>query len=253
MPNQPLISGVHNYCDRWCERCRFLDRCAVGVIELKRWAKGRDWQPEDFFQELDAMFDLSKPEKPDWLAEMEFSMDETEADIPDPQAEALQEAVQERGMRHFRNVQAFLKARKAQLKAHHIDLDAAFVEGRDQQERSELAEALEVIHWYLHFMFVKGGRALGGLEDMHDEHWGDIRQSDANGSAKIAMIAAQRSMGAWEVVRRHWPDRQLTIAGFIREINQFRRLVERYFPDWQKFIRPGFDTEPGSAAEFGMN
>ncbi|MEO6039177.1 MAG: hypothetical protein ABIQ93_12260 [Saprospiraceae bacterium] len=253
MPKQPLISGVHNYCDRWCERCRFLDRCAVGAIELERWAKGQDWQPEDFFRELDAMFHLTTLEKPDWLAEMEFSRDDLEAEDPDPQLEALQKAVQERGMHYFRGVQEFLKAQKEQLKAHHIDLDAAFAEGRDQQERSELAEALEVIHWYLHFMFVKGCRALGGLEDMHDEHWGGAHQSDANGSAKIAMIAVQRSMGAWEVVRRHWPERQLTIAGFIREINQFRRLLERYFPDWHKFIRPGFDTEPSAAPEFGSN
>ena len=27
------IPAVHNYCDRWCERCRFVDRCAVGSSE----------------------------------------------------------------------------------------------------------------------------------------------------------------------------------------------------------------------------
>jgi hypothetical protein len=25
--NPRLISGIYNYCDRWCERCRFTDRC----------------------------------------------------------------------------------------------------------------------------------------------------------------------------------------------------------------------------------
>jgi len=27
------IPFVHNYCDRWCERCRFVNRCAVGSSE----------------------------------------------------------------------------------------------------------------------------------------------------------------------------------------------------------------------------
>jgi len=251
MPNNQLITGVHNYCDRWCERCRFLDRCAVGVLEMKRWAKGQDWQPEDFFRELDAMFDLPTGETPEWIEEIEFSKEEPEDS--DPQLEALQKAMRERGTRYFKSVQEFLTVQKDQLKAHHIDLDAAFAEGRDQQERSELAEAMEVIQWYLHFLFVKGNRALSGLEDMREDHWQSRHQNDANGSAKIALIAAQRTMGAWEVVRRHWPDQQPAISGFIRQINQFRRVMEQHFPDWSKFIRPGFDTESLPREEFGTN
>ena len=43
MNTKHIISGIHNYCDRWCERCSFIDRCSLGVIEQKRWAKGADW------------------------------------------------------------------------------------------------------------------------------------------------------------------------------------------------------------------
>ena len=31
--NPNFISGIHNYCDRWCERCQFTSRCAVYAIE----------------------------------------------------------------------------------------------------------------------------------------------------------------------------------------------------------------------------
>ncbi len=27
--NKNNISGIHNYCDRWCERCAFTTRCAA--------------------------------------------------------------------------------------------------------------------------------------------------------------------------------------------------------------------------------
>ncbi len=254
MANDHIISSIHNYCDRWCERCVFIDRCTLGVIELKRWAKGKDWQPEDFLRELDILFDEAVKETPDWLAEMEFSMEDlAEETVPNPQLEALQNDMRKRGMRYFREVQAFLESQQTRLEERRIDLANAHIEGRDHQERSELAEALEVITWYLHFMFIKASRALSGLEDMHEEHWGNARQSDANGSAKIAMLAAQRSISAWEMVRQQWPDQRSNIVGFARQINQFRQVMERYFPDWRKFVRPGFDTEPNPVRKFGMN
>jgi hypothetical protein len=28
-----FISGIHNYCDRWCERCPFSNRCSVYAME----------------------------------------------------------------------------------------------------------------------------------------------------------------------------------------------------------------------------
>src|SRR5262249_49183045 len=34
-----FISGVYNYCDRWCERCRFNNRCMVYHMEQQRIAE----------------------------------------------------------------------------------------------------------------------------------------------------------------------------------------------------------------------
>ncbi|MBK9357090.1 MAG: hypothetical protein IPN08_06850 [Bacteroidales bacterium] len=31
-----IISGIHNYCDRWCERCAFTSRCTVLPWEKKK-------------------------------------------------------------------------------------------------------------------------------------------------------------------------------------------------------------------------
>ena len=31
--NGNLISGIYNYCDRWCERCPFTSRCLVYATE----------------------------------------------------------------------------------------------------------------------------------------------------------------------------------------------------------------------------
>ena len=30
---QGFISSIHNYCDRRCEKCRFIRQCRVGIME----------------------------------------------------------------------------------------------------------------------------------------------------------------------------------------------------------------------------
>jgi len=32
-PEENFIPGIYNYCDRWCERCLYTDRCRVFVME----------------------------------------------------------------------------------------------------------------------------------------------------------------------------------------------------------------------------
>jgi len=257
MNTNHFISGVHNYCDRWCERCVFIDRCSVGHIELQRWAKGEDWSPEDFFDEFEKMYPDSDETMQQWLNENDINFSDLEPEeLPKPnlKVKALEEEMRKRGSDYYVPFTKFLKANADALKARGIDLfgEHERPEGRDTQERSALAEAIEVLLWYQHFMFVKASRAVGGIEDMHDDCW-KKHQSDANGSAKVAMIGAERSLGAWEMLRRHWPEKQAEILGFMRQINGFRHRMEQVFPDWRKFVRPGFDTEKPHRLPFGEN
>ena len=257
MNTNHFISGIHNYCDRWCERCAFIDRCTIGHMEQQRWAKGSDWNPEDFFEELEKMYPSSEETMHQWLLEndIDFSHIEPE-ELPKPKlkSKALAAEMRMRQEAYDEPFKIFLDANDEALETHGIDLngDQERLNGRDTQERSALAEAIDVLLWYQFFMFVKAGRAISGLEDMRDTIWG-THQSDANGSAKVALIGAERSLGAWEILRRQWPEKQAEILGFMRHINGFRQRMEQLFPNWRKFIRPGFDTEKPHSLPFGDN
>ncbi len=257
MNTNHFISGVHNYCDRWCERCVFIDRCSVGHMEIKRWAKGSDWNPEDFFEELEKIYPDSDENMQQWLEENDIDFSDIEPDdLPKPskKTKALETEMRQRGADYFMAFKTFLDTNDDALKARGIDLhsERGRQEGPDTQERSALAEAIEVLLWYQHFIFVKANRAVGGIDDMYDDIWEEY-QSDANGSAKVALIGAERSLGAWEMVRRHWPEKQAEILGFMRQLNGFRHRMEQIFPDWRKFVRPGFDTEKQQRLLFGEN
>lgn len=258
MANSHLIPGIFNYCDRWCERCSFIDRCAQGVMEQKRWAKGKDWEPEDFFEELKKIYPFTESKMSEWLEENDIDPSEIEESyLPEPDLKGIKqltEEMRERGMDYYKSVSGFFRQEQDSFKAKGVDLfsEQEEAEGKYPLDRSMLADAVDVVRWYTHFMFVKASRAVQGMEDMDDDNWAGPHQSDANGSAKLVLIAAERSIAAWEIIRRHLPEHSSAIAGFEIFIERFRHRMEGLFPDCQKFVRPGFDTEPkgGGAVEW---
>ena len=46
-----FIVGVHNYCDRWCERCELNNRCRIYVNE-----KENPLDSDNFLEELSETF-----------------------------------------------------------------------------------------------------------------------------------------------------------------------------------------------------
>jgi hypothetical protein len=67
--------------------------------------------------------------------------------------------------------------------------------------------------------------------------------SDADGSAKIALIAIDRSIGAWAILHREFPDREDETLKILAELQRLRNFLECEFPEARAFIRPGFDED----------
>lgn len=107
----------------------------------------------------------------------------------------------------------------------------------------ELYNAFEVVQWYYTLLSVKLRRAVHGLMnplDLPEEDLKDI-PSDADGSAKIALIGIDRSIAAWAVILKSMPEQEKTILDFLVQLERLRRETERTFPQARAFVRPGFD------------
>lgn len=52
--SQQFITGIHNYCDRWCERCPFTSRCLNFELGDEQFAdpETRDIKNEAFWKNL---------------------------------------------------------------------------------------------------------------------------------------------------------------------------------------------------------
>src|SRR2546428_3270289 len=136
------------------------------------------------------------------------------------------------------------------------------------EEDINVSDAIEVIRWYQFFIAAKTYRALMGLEDLGDEEVSDLEIDpfsdgddasdvnpdlddedvllraachDSDGSAKIALIAIDRSLSAWRLMQNALPERTESIVPMLIELEKLRRGIEQIFPRARDFIRPGFD------------
>jgi hypothetical protein len=103
-----------------------------------------------------------------------------------------------------------------------------------------LNEALEIIRWYQFFIFAKLAR---GIYSRQDEQESAEFPKDSEGSVKIALIAIDRSLGAWRMLQLERPELSSSSMPLLAMLEKLRRQAEEEFPAARDFIRPGFDEQ----------
>ena len=106
-----------------------------------------------------------------------------------------------------------------------------------ETRNSRLKESLEVIYWYNFFISEKIFRAMRRV----DKNKENEIQNDANGSAKIALIALDRLIASWSVLMENMMDHEDEILNILIRLADIRKDTEKAFPFAGKFVRPGFD------------
>ena len=228
--NPDLISGIYNYCDRWCERCPLTSRCLVYATEQEDndSPRSRDVCNESFWRKLTAIFQETRELIVVWAQEAGVD---------------LNSITQDDDTRHKRKRQ--LVDNHPLTKAGKKYANAAsdwFREFDQTMEFCDLEDAREVIQWYQYQIAVKTMRALSGLKEELEED-PEIMDfpKDSDGSAKVALIGIDRSMAAWRMMQLSLPDRVESIVPLILQLERLRLRLEKSFPQARDFIRPGFD------------
>jgi hypothetical protein len=277
MSKNSYIAGIFNYCDRWCERCPFTARCRLFADE-KKFLAAAEAGDEEALHEL---FDAPPDEEPEdeepardeenaafWdvfdgmAAEAIEEVDASLAEVDDDEF-AQREARLDELTRRDPLVQLshdYAMQVHEWIRAHEQDLPAEEERFRAARDAITPTEALEVISWHHMQIGVKLSRATHGrLEAMEEteeagEEWetgsewsdddvdlAEIHQHDADGSARVALLGIERSLGAWTLLRDAYPQDDSQIQEFQRQLARLRRMLDREFPGARTFRRPGFD------------
>jgi hypothetical protein len=78
-----FISGIFNYCDRWCERCPLTARCRVFAMEYAG-PSPRNMRDDGFWEHLQDIFAQTAEMVRQSAQEMGISLDDPDAEDPGP-------------------------------------------------------------------------------------------------------------------------------------------------------------------------
>jgi len=232
-----FIPGIYNYCDRWCERCPQTSHCLNFASSEEEFAdpETRDVQNEAFWLKLSEAFrdalELLKEAAEEHgidLENLDTEQSHEESEQKDTMAENHETC---RAAKVYSDIVQDWFASPANLLVASPALDG---------EEASLEEAMEVIRWYQHFIYVKLMRAVRGELDEREEELDDLPK-DSEGSAKIALIAIDRSIGAWGTIYGLDCFQNEKILRIIAYLDRLREEIETTFPGARPFARPGFE------------
>lgn len=230
------IVGIYNYCDRWCETCPFTARCRLFAMSA-RFDAGDD----PVFAALGAGLARSTAAMTDALRTAASLGNVLDEDDDDDEGEivivgaageasrtppASHEALRQRAMSYGLRTSSWLQSQPR-------------TDGRPPDD------AFGVVAWFHHMISAKVDRALHGLEDAQGRD--PEAQSDAEGSAKVALLGAERSRAAWVDLVCDQRIHAIQAAPFIDTLTTIIDELDALLPGGRTFVRPGFD-EPDEVA-----
>lgn len=217
-----LIPGVYNYCDQWCAYCAMKSRCLVCRVR-------RMWE--------DASGGLST-DTVDGAAEFTREIGKVDG-RGSPQLDAILAGTWKRSVAGSR------KPHRIQKLAWRYAMDAeVFLIANqwrppidaDQPGRGQ-PTAFDVVAWYHLVIWLKIMRALDGMASYKagEADW----RSDAQGSAKVALIGIERSRVALQKLEKRGHE---DAARLVKRLSELEPLVDKTFPGARSFIRAGLDA-----------
>lgn len=248
--NPSFITGIYNYCDRWCERCDFTSRCLNFEMGNEKFGdlKDMDINNKAFWDGLSETFQETLFLLEEMAEDMGLDLNSLEMD---------QDMVRKR---HFeKGTVVHIISHMAKSYTSMVDecfgseiyvpadeeYSTAKIPGPEStppgdDDTEKLNDSAEVIRWYQQQIYVKLNRALSSATSEAEEKWDDAPK-DSDGSAKVALIGINRSISAWGIFLKHCPYHRKKIINVISHLSRLCNITEKVFPGARAFIRPGFD------------
>jgi len=230
--NTDRIDFISAYCDRWCERCAFTERCSAYACDVATAMCDGD---------LAAGIELAVgvPQPAGGVREKTVGERLLEQ-YEEPSAEEIAAAVREEDERRARIESTEVR----QLAWNYTMLAHGWLKDREPPRADGdplVREALDIVAWDSTLVGAKLHRALFARERSRAEAWPDDDpvQNDANGSAKVALISLERSEASWRLIAAATRDADATHLEALAA--RLRALVAAEFPRATAFVRPGFD------------
>ncbi len=244
MDDKQFISGIYNYCDRWCQKCDFSDRCEIYFEERKHYNALEN--KDDFLAIVSQNLNKVKEMLIQMAQERGIDLDDLddEAYVKHQQKnkEARTHDLSQNAMDYANQTQNWFQEND-HLEVYKQGFENSIELGIDLDESDRalrlMDEASNIIKWYLYQIHIKLSSAIRNYP--HDPQFEDEVQNMHHSSAKIAMIGIESSMKAWHTLLELLGDEEDFILHIIIQLQHLKTRIHKKFPLLKTYKRPFFE------------
>lgn len=257
-----LIPGIFNYCDRWCERCDYRDRCRLFQSETERNIRHilNDEDPhdpeivagdikeslEDALEMLKAQMEIEGITEEDFEDIEEIADEDSQYifdDFDDERGEVTESGKIVRTSHPLALLaDAFYKA----VIDYYEKIKSALAQNPDDIEPDDdpLYEELKILMWYSPQISVKIRLCAGSkakLENEKDEDDIEFETEMMNINSRIAFTGMEKCLTSLQKIYNIETHHQDDVLSLLASIKKMKDGFEEEFPAVHTFKRPYFD------------
>ena len=245
--NPNYINYIYNFCDRWCARCAFTNKCEAFVPTEK---SANDKTNQLFWEKLEQQLPgteewLTKAAKQKGISLTKFDPPKEKKNFDLFQRDAKSNAVLKAGRLYEDLVDDWFDNAMEQFGLQTVETDQGAAirmpAGENLSEGLETDALIEVILRFQLQVYLKLSRCFysRGKEAENEEAPDELK--DSVGTAKSTLALLDRSMAAWKGVLAVLPESKESIFDILVLSQRMRYNIELEFPEARGFVRPGFD------------
>jgi hypothetical protein len=255
MKNPKSIPGIHNYCDRWCERCPLTSKCSIHQNEVQRENDGDPFDEKKLIAALTQSLNAAKQVLTK-VAGNNVLQCSAQSECTSVTIARANKNAEKRPENNPLSIKSFQYAADVKEWLSRIDYVSLYNDLQNHEAlgiRSEEAgldhlkkmdDEIRIVHWHSTSIHAKLERAI--VSRRTSDKWAveNGLQKDSDGSAKVALIGISESYSAWHTLLDMLPQEEDNLISFLATLQQLERETLLQFPDAMSFIRPGFDELP---------
>lgn len=231
-----IIPGISSYCDQWCQRCAFTSRCSAFLMDKTLGVDPKDElkEDQDFFGQVSSLLDVAKRLIREKAQMSGISVDNDGNVVQEPEGDLDLIYIP----KSFKLTQDYGVSCLEWLErnAKPIDEKLQLFRATSLTTTNNLYDALEVIRWYSFFINSKVKQAYVEMVMGYKS-----KSRNYRGTAKIAIIAIERSITSWTLLYEQLPQLEDEILSFLTQLSSFKTMALNDYPKAMSFVRPGFD------------
>jgi hypothetical protein len=253
------ISGIYNYCDRWCEKCFYTNRCLLfkreAELEIRYILRDensnnhdvtRDFDAEDMQEDLD--FLSQRGEEKD-NCEF-FDAEDYDEDYDEDEDEEFENFLEEEytadiNQKSFNPLIHLSEELFKELDNYNDVVKTYFpseVEKYDNE--NPIIKNLQTLGWYVPQISVKIRMCFWGkrqLEKAKSKLSEEIEEEMLNVSSRIVYLGIKNSISALNALRLLSSEMETETVLFISTLKIIKQMFLEEFPKAETYKRPYFD------------